>query len=180
MQHCKATFLLFAFVVCATISPARAQSGFRWSLQISAMGQKFDASGPGSPLLDAGWAPGGELQARLTPGRFSVGFGAQFSSLDQGVNGRIKVIGPFVEPRLVLVELKAVAAIYGSIRGGLIRFDYVDGPGWAQYINAGGGVLFKLGSRANLDIGATAGADDTGDPDFIVRAGLSFGLGSAR
>jgi hypothetical protein len=172
--------VLGLLLVCMLAArPVDAQSAWRWSIQVSGIAQKFTESGGGSSFeTPPPWALGGELQARLTPGQFSIGAGLQYSHISESRYGEVTVIGPFVEPRVVLGLFGESAAPYAALRIGLLRFEFDPSYGavWNKYVNGGGGLLLKLNRRSNLDIGATAGIDDSGSPDVVLRVGFSFGL----
>jgi hypothetical protein len=128
-----------------------------------------------------GWGTGGEVLLRLTPGRFSIALGLQATKHPETSDGDLTAIGPFLEPRILLSEIGESAALYVSAHAGLIDFRFEDdafNAGSASwYLNGGGGLLINLGERANLDIGGTAGTDDSGNADVTARVGLSIGLG---
>jgi hypothetical protein len=142
---------------------------------------------------------GGELQIRYTPSRLSIGAGVQltFHSLEEGdASDNVKIWGAFIEPRLRIRTASPTFAPYLSARLAYLRLsvntDDVNGSAGGGQINGGGGVLFRLSRRMNLDLGATfgyatfkdlesdAGAGSTielgSGTNLVVRAGLTFGL----
>lgn len=196
-----------------TVGQAQAQSAQRFSVQGSALyaglfGNAFEG-------IDDG--VGFEAQVRYTPSALSIGGGFQWtrhnastSDPDVGeIDGNLKLYGGFVEPRYVFNIPSNVIAPYASARVGVLRESLtlnadvngtpieVNGSATAFNINGGGGVLFRLGPRVNLDAGATFGyfnfgdinAEANGQPvegDFgdggsgtnlILRLGVAVGIG---
>lgn len=175
---------------------AAAQMAQRVSLQISAV-----QSVPfGGDLLDLEPGPGGEVQLRLSFGAFSLGFGGNTFEHDVRDTRRIlEVYGTFLEPRYVVAVGGDVAALYLSGRAAVTRnrMTIVNDPfgtggsSRGSTLNGGGGVLVRLGSRVNLDIGATVGKVDLGEltldggefvdvgsgNNVIIRVGFAIGLG---
>ena len=190
-----------ALALVAGSSAVEGQSAQRWSLQLSPL---FVATfGDAYEGLDAG--PGFEAQVRLTPSAWSFGAGIQAS-----VHGAsefdedITLAGIFFEPRYVIDLGKnhapyfsgrlAVLSQSATIKGTTIGDIDLSATG-AQF-NAGGGVLFRLSSRVNLDLGATIGIINFGDVEasnggetitidgtsgngqnLVLRVGLAIGLG---
>jgi hypothetical protein len=191
---------------------AHGQMGHRYSVQVSGLGATL--FGDEFAEIDAGF--GGEAQLRITPGRFSIGFGMQYTQHGttdfEGLEDfTFKLWGPFLEPRLVVDMGSDAAAPYLSGRLSILReqgsvdFDFVDEFGnpnsvdisayaWGVLANAGGGVLFALSPRMNVDLGVTIGFgrfgegtvevdgtevftfDGTSGGNVVFRAGVSFGL----
>jgi hypothetical protein len=193
-------------------SEAHAQMGHRYSVQFSALGATL--FGEEFEEIDAGFGVEGQL--RVTPGRFSIGLGLQYTQ--HGTTGfegledmTFKLWGPFLEPRLVVDVGSDTAAPYLSGRLSILReqgnvdFNFVDEFGnvtpveisayaWGVLANAGGGVLFALSPRMNVDLGVTIGFgsfgegtvevegtevatfDGTSGGNVVFRAGVSFGL----
>jgi hypothetical protein len=87
------------------------------------------------------------------------------------------------------------AVLYLSARAALSQIKYklatVEYTGTGYTLNGGGGLLFRLSSRVNLDAGATLGYKDLGDvtrsgatvidlgtgSNAVARLGLAIGLG---
>ena len=211
--------LMAVLAVACIASPVAAQSAQRWSIQASGLyvavfGSAYDG-------LDNG--VGGELQVRVTPSLWSYGFGAQFSKhgLSNAPGNNIGLNGVFFEPRRVFDIGSAKVAPYVSVRLAYLqqaadltvtanRIARTD-PGITLSVapqqtyaisasgfqgNLGGGVLTKLSSRANLDLGVTVGVIRFGNAtaksrsqtinfpgtsgtgqNVVVRAGLAIGLG---
>jgi hypothetical protein len=186
-----ATAVLFAGEV-------EAQSAQAISLQVSGLynglyGEVFENLNNGM---------GGEAQIRYTPGALSLGVGAQYTthSLDSPFTEDAQLLGAFFEPRYRIYIRSNVVAPYVSARFAWqnIGFSGDDLSMSADFIqlNAGGGLLYRLGPRLNLDLGATFGYNRLGAGTFdsrsrgrlrtfsaesgtnvVVRLGLAVGLG---
>lgn len=145
---------------------------------------------------------GGEAQVRYTPGAFSVGAGFQYTNHQlEGRTEDARLYGGFVEPRYRIHAGSNVVAPYLSARLSLLEVSFSGGDlslssNFLQF-NGGGGVLFRLGSRVNLDLGATYGYNRLGDgmltsaangssvpvasssgSNVVARLGLAIGLGA--
>ena len=203
----RSASLLLVVTVCLFLEPGNgaAQTSQRLSIQGSALfadiyGENFFAVGAGY---------GFELQLRYTPSALSFGGGIQFTHHEDvqatadGYEGRINLLGIFVEPRYTIFVGSEQVAPYLAGRIALARLDlrnvYSDGgeltwnsPGVT--VNGGGGILVRLNERTNLDFGATAGftnyqtaeGDDAGSTfeidlgsgtNLVLRVGLAFGVG---
>jgi hypothetical protein len=183
---------------------AAAQSAQPISLQVSGLyaslfGEDYEGIGNGF---------GGEAQLRFTPGALSIGAGGQFTrhGLEtgfEGVDGNASFLGAFIEPRLVVAIGSNNFAPYVSTRFSFLRqsldvsgdVDSCSGSNNGVTANAGGGILVRIGSRMNLDAGATYGYTrfgsgsftcDSGEEgelssgsgsNFVLRLGLAIGLG---
>jgi hypothetical protein len=185
----------FALVETSTVE---AQSAQRWSLQLSPI--YVAAFGDAYEGLDNG--VGFEAQARLTPSAWSFGAGIQasvhgLSELDEDVT----LAGIFFEPRYV-IDLGKNQAPYFSGRLAVLSqtatisttVGDVDLSATGAQVNVGGGVLFRLSPRINLDLGATVGnveASSGGQTitidgtsgngqNLVFRVGLAIGLGGNR
>jgi hypothetical protein len=200
-----------AFAVVA-VSELRAQSAQLVSLQFSGLsavlfGDEFADIDPGF---------GGEAQIRVTPSAFSIGGGFQFtthgSSLFEGdpsvtSDFSFQLYGAFLEPRVVIPVESDVVAPYLSIRLSVLRENgsvtaqgaKITASATGVLGNAGGGFLFALSRRVNLDLGVTVGYGSFGDltvevdgvpvdigqvtgsragGNVVFRTGLAVGLGS--
>lgn len=153
---------------------------------------------------------GGEAQIRYTPGALSVGAGFQYTA-----HGRkpspptdpepvdASLYGGFIEPRYRIHTGSNVIAPYVSARFSLLKPGFDGGSlsfsSTFIQLNAGGGLLYRLGPRFNLDAGATfgynhqgggtlTGVTSDGTPvhervesdsgtNMVVRLGLAVGLG---
>lgn len=171
---------------------AQAQSAQMISLQFSALGSFPFGGGLESVSEGFGW----EAQIRVNPSAFSIGAGAEqtFHSVP-GISGRdIVFLGGFLEPRYVIDIGSDNAVMYLSGRAALsqikVKEATFESTGTGYTLNAGGGLLFRLGSRVNLDAGATLGYKDLGTADLpngrfdlgtganvVARVGLAIGLG---
>lgn len=141
----------------------------------------------------------GIARVRFTPSRLSIGMGGQLTihKLTGGdFNDNVKLWGLFLEPRLRIRTSSPTVAPCVSARVAYLRFsisiDDIAGSANGVQLNGGGGFLFRLGARTNLDLGATfgyanfedleatVGAGDTIGPgsgtSLVVRAGVTFGL----
>jgi hypothetical protein len=150
---------------------------------------------------------GGEAQIRYTPGALSYGLGFQYTAHDrppvqpgdpESLDARL--YGVFIEPRYRIHTGSNVAAPYLSARFSLLKVGFSD-PDFSLsssfiQINGGGGLLYRLGARLNLDMGATFGyhrvgegtltskSNNTSKPveassgaNLVVRVGFALGIG---
>jgi len=110
---------------------------------------------------------GGEAQIRYTPSAFSIGGGFQYTIHHiQNRTEDLKLYGGFVEPRYRIHTGSNVLAPYVSARFSLLKVGFTGGDlsitsNFIQ-LNGGGGLLYRLGPRVNLDVGATYGYDRLG------------------
>ena len=205
-MHRPRTFLLFLALACTIARTLEAQSAQAISLQVSGLynglyGDVFGAFKNGI---------GGEAQIRYTPGALSVGAGFQYT-----VHGRkpsppvdpepvdARLYGGFIEPRYRIHTGSNVIAPYISARFSVLKPGYEGGSlrfsSTFIQLNAGGGLLYRLGPRFNLDAGATFGYNrqgggrltgvwSDGSPanqpvesdsgtNIVIRLGLAVGLG---
>lgn len=162
-------------------SDATAQTAQRFSIQASALGVQLT----GIENQDLAFGGGGELQFRFSPSRFSIGVGGQTTVHEVGVNS-VTFKGVFVEPRYVLAAISDVVGLYAAARfmtlnatfdilGTEVAFD-------GTAVSGGGGLLFRLGSRLNADLGITAGKESyegerSDGVTVVTRLGLALGLG---
>ena len=174
-----------------------AQSAQPISLQVSGLfngvfGQVFTGLGDGV---------GGEAQVRYTPGALSIGAGFQYTT--HGLQDReedARLYGGFVEPRYRIHAGSNVVAPYLSVRFSVLKVGFSGGElslssAFIQ-LNGGGGLLFRVGPRVNLDVGGTFGYDRLGagtlrdratgsavpteagtGSNIVARLGLALGLG---
>ncbi len=190
-----------ALVAGSTTLPA--QSAQRWSIQVSPI--FVAAFGSAYEGLDNGL--GFEAQARLTPSAWSFGFGIQGSSHGlSDLEENVTLAGIFFEPRRVF-DMGTNQAPYVSGRFAILAqsatiedptFGSFDLSATGAQFNVGGGVLFRLSPRVNLDLGATLGIIHFGDVEvqsggqtqtfegtsgngqnLVLRVGLAFGLGKS-
>jgi hypothetical protein len=145
---------------------------------------------------------GAEAQVRYTPSAFSIGAGFQYTS--HQIDNRsedARIYGGFLEPRYRIHAGSNVVAPYLSARFSLLKVGFTGGDlslssSFLQ-LNGGGGLLFRLGSRINLDVGATYGYNRLGEgtltsestggsvsvesstgSNIVARLGLAIGLGA--
>lgn len=143
---------------------------------------------------------GGEAQIRYTPGALSVGAGFQYT--DHGWKIReenVRLYGGFIEPRYRIHTGSNVVAPYVSARFSVLKVGFSGGDlsmsSTFIQLNGGGGLLYRLGPRFNLDMGATYGYNHVGSgtlksksdgteafpeksgSNVVIRLGLAVGLG---
>jgi hypothetical protein len=162
-------------------SAARAQTAQRWSIQVSALGVQLT----GEPNDELAFGGGGELQVRWNPSAFSLGVGGQ-TTVHELRSVTVTYKGGFLEPRYVLTTFGDLVALYGSARLMTLSatFDFQgikrEIDGWA--LSGGGGLLIRLGSRVNGDLGLTVGKEfyngnATDGATVVSRIGIAIGLG---
>ncbi len=152
---------------------------------------------------------GGEAQIRYTPGALSVGAGFQYTAHGRKPSAidpepvDASLYGGFIEPRYRIHTGSNVIAPYISARFSLLKPGFDGGSlsfsSTFIQLNAGGGLLYRLGPRFNLDAGATfgynhqgggtlTGVTSNGTPvnqpvesdsgtNIVIRLGLAVGLG---
>jgi hypothetical protein len=144
---------------------------------------------------------GGEAQIRYTPGALSVGAGFQYTN--HGLELRpedTRLYGGFLEPRYRIHTGSNVIAPYVSARFSVLKVGFSGGDLSVSstfiQLNGGGGVLYRLGPRLNLDLGATYGYNRLGSgtlkserngtqtsfasssgSNVVVRLGFAVGIG---
>jgi opacity protein-like surface antigen len=164
---------LMPWVLSAMLwSDLHAQSAQPYSLQASGM---FNAilGGLFTNLKD-GW--GAEAQFRYTPGALSVGAGFQFTyhALEARTEDAI-LYGGFIEPRYRIYAGSNVVAPYLSARLALLKMSFTGGDLSLSSIfvqlNGGAGLLFRLSSRFNLDLGTSFGYDQLGKGTLTSKSG---------
>lgn len=143
---------------------------------------------------------GGEAQFRYTPGALSVGAGFQFTIHELAARSEnVRLYGGFVEPRYRIHAGSNVVAPYVSARFSVLKVGFSQGDlslsSTFIQLNGGGGLLTRLTSRLNLDVGATFGYNrlgsgtltsksrGTAEPvesstgsNVVLRLGLALGL----
>ena len=190
--------LLPFFLSVLVAGELRAQSAQAISVQVSGLyngvyGEIFDE-------VKSGY--GAEGQIRYTPGALSIGAGFQYTTHEIATRPEdIRFYGGFLEPRYRIHTGSNVVAPYISARFSLLKVGFSGGDlelnsSFIQ-VNGGGGLLYRVGPRVNLDLGATFGYNRLGsgtlrsesnkfaplfnDPssgaNLIVRFGFAFGLG---
>ncbi len=200
MSYAKRALVTAIVAAGFAAQPAVAQSAQKWSLQASLFSSTLFGDNPIYNNVDPG--AGFEVQIRWTPSLFSVGAGFQWTTHNQNLldsepnvldDPNTTLNGFFVEPRYVILVGSNTVAPYLSGRVSFLRqtttaeLQTNNGPATLKAsadginFNGGGGLLFRLGSRLNLDVGATYGFSNFGD--FVVevdgqerdRAGTSSG-----
>lgn len=177
-------------------SPLRAQTAQRWSVQTSALYATIAAD----VFENVENGPGLEVQLRTTPSALSIGAGLQITrhGIESDVIGDLNLYGVFLEPRWVFTVLANRVAPYVSGRLSYLRGTLDGNQGTVKsngaQFNGGGGVLVRLTSRTNMDVGATYGRinfgtitktldgerfeeEGGGGGNLVVRLGLAFGVG---
>jgi hypothetical protein len=181
---------------CVLAGDATAQSAQRFSVQ----GSGIYAALLGEAYEGFNGGPGFEAQLRFTPGALSFGIGYQYTS-HQFVSdpANLRLDGGFFEPRYVIIIGSNTFAPYIAARVAVLRQSYqgggLRGSTTGVTVNGGGGVLTRLGSRLNLDLGVTYGYATFGESEYrdtagntfpfpsgsgsnvMVRAGLAIGIG---
>jgi hypothetical protein len=179
------------FLGAALPTGAQAQSAQMFSIQASGLVLYPFGGGLSNVDVGAGW----EAQIRLNPSAFSIGAGAEqtFHKV-VGTDRDIVLLGGFLEPRYVLDIGSDNAVMYLSGRVALSQITMKQGSfessGTGYTLNGGGGLLFRLTDRVNLDTGATIGWKKLGVVDLPIgtfdlgtganvvgRVGLAIGLG---
>jgi hypothetical protein len=185
-------FILAAFLVGAVLPVGvAAQSAQMVSLQFSGLGMYPFGGEMDNIDVGVGW----EAQIRLNPSAFSIGGGIE-NTFHQRLTGQdMTFLGGFLEPRYVLDIGSDNAVLYLSGRAALsqvkITTPNLEATSTGYTLNGGGGLLFRLTDRVNLDAGATLGYKDLGDvtlgnqpidlgtgANVVARVGLAIGLGS--
>jgi hypothetical protein len=164
---------LMPCVAIATLSgDLQAQSAQPYSLQASGL---FNAilGGLFTNLHD-GW--GTEAQFRYTPGALSVGAGFQITFHDlEARTESASLYGGFIEPRYRIYAGSNVVAPYVSARLALLKMSFTGGDlslsSVLLQLNGGGGVLVRLSSRLNLDLGASVGYNHLGKGTLTSKSG---------
>jgi hypothetical protein len=157
---------------------AAAQSAQMLSLQVSGLAAYPFGGGLANVDFGGGW----EAQLRVNPSAFSIGAGIEqtFHSVVDITGRDVQMIGGFLEPRYVIDIGSDNMVAYVSARAALSQIKLTEGDfdstGTGYTLNGGGGLLFRLGDRINLDAGATMGYKDLGVLD--VPGGLTYDFGT--
>jgi hypothetical protein len=161
------------------------------SLQFSGLGMYPFGGEMDNIDVGVGW----EAQIRLNPSAFSIGGGVENTYHKRLTGQDMTFLGGFLEPRYVLDIGSDNAVLYVSGRAALsqvkIESGNLEATSTGYTLNGGGGLLFRLSDRVNLDAGATLGYKDLGDvtlgafvvdlgtgANVVARVGLAIGLGS--
>ena len=189
--------ILLLLAATAMSHNLRAQSAQAISLQLSGLynglfGTVFQGLNNGA---------GAEAQIRYTPGALSIGAGFQYTvhGLD-AFTENARLYGGFVEPRYRIHTGSNVIAPYISARFSVLKMGFSGGDLSVSstfiQLNGGGGLLYRIGPRLNLDLGATSGYNRLGAGTFdsetrgplrtfparsgsnvVVRVGFAVGVG---
>jgi hypothetical protein len=200
--------LLSLTAVTLTAAELQGQSAQAISLQISGLYNGVD----GAVFSNLKNGLGGEAQIRYTPGALSVGAGFQFTQHGRGrlpndspsdpEPSDVRLYGGFIEPRYRIHTGSYTVAPYVAARFSVLKAGFAgEGVSLSStfiQLNAGGGLLYRLGPRFNLDAGATVGynrrgsgtltfqrptgpvevpAESASGVNIVVRLGLAVGLG---
>lgn len=198
MSNVRAMVLM---ALLAAASPARLEGQSAQRLSVQGSGLFIKTFGDSFEGLKAGY--GFEAQVRYTPSAFSFGAGFQYTSHGiEGIDRRVKLVGGFFEPRYVFSTSSSFAFPYLSGRFYIVQLRSDDAVNDVRTTatglaaNGGGGVLLRLGSRVNADLGATYGYSRfsnfkfenpatgvTGTSDInntgsniVLRVGLTLGI----
>ncbi len=167
--------------LATTWADVDAQTAQKFSIQASALGVQLTGLGD----AEAAFGGGGEIQLRWNPSAFSLGLGFQTTTHDSEPNS-VTFRGGFLEPRYVVGALGESVGVYLSGRlmslnaTFLILGSEIEIDGTA--VSGGGGILVRLGSRVNGDLGVTVGKEfydgEAADGVTVVtRLGLAVGIG---
>ncbi len=172
--------LALASLGALTASSLHAQSAQRFSVQAS--GLFVGTSGDAYEGMKA--AAGGEVQLRYTPGLWSFGLGYQYSSHGVEVaefsGEKVKLAGAFFEPRRTFDLGSSTFAPYASARLAALKesMDFtlegqqLSASASGVQVNVGGGLLFRVSPRVNLDLGATVGLINFGELELTLPGGV--------
>ncbi|MGI9626321.1 MAG: hypothetical protein ACR2QM_05755 [Longimicrobiales bacterium] len=185
------TVALLGGLALTNASSVEAQTSQKVSIQVSGLGQSFF----GSDFEGINAGLGAEAQLRYNHSSFSIGGGVQYTTHSSSVEGlSVDAIGAFLEPRYVVDMGSDKAAPYISGRFAITDFEFDDdtqgnlGTESGITVNGGGGLLYRMGPRLNLDFGATFGFQRIGiigesltgsnqGTNIVFRAGVAYGLG---
>jgi hypothetical protein len=151
-------------LLVAAPAAGRAQSAQALSIQVS--GLYAGLFGNAYAFLKDGF--GAEAQLRYTPSRLSIGGGLQWTRHSTQITSvPMSLFGIFIEPRYVIPVNSSSMAPYLSLRMSVLKQrisdDRYSGSSSGLTGNVGAGLLFRLGSRVNLDAGASFGYTTFGD-----------------
>jgi len=176
---------------CCLLGPWIAAAGLWGSLEAqSAQTFSLQASGLYNGVFGNVFAGlqdglGAEAQFRYTPGALSLGAGFQFTV--HQVSGRpenLWLYGGFIEPRHRIHVGSSQVAPYLAARVSLLKVGFSGGDlshsSMFIQLNGGGGLLLRLASHLNLDLGATFGYNHIGSGTVTSRSsGTSVMVGSS-
>lgn len=192
--------LVLAALVAAMI-PAGLHGQSAQRLSVQGSGLFINLGGDAFKNAKAGY--GFEAQVRFTPSALSLGAGFQYTRHNiEGVEGQhATLVGGFFEPRYVFSTSSGSLFPYLSGRFYVVQLRstnealQVRTTSTGLAANGGGGVLVRLASRVNLDLGATFGycrfsefkfenlvngvtgtSEGNNGTNIVGRVGLTFGL----
>jgi hypothetical protein len=160
---------------------ASAQTAQKFSLQGSFLGVQLT----GIANDELAFGGGGEIQIRYNPGAFSIGVGGQ-TTLHELDGNTITFKGGFLEPRYVFLVGSDRVAPYLSARLMTLEARFlvlgIEATREGSAVSGGGGLLVRLGSRLNADLGLTFGKESYGGEategvTVVTRLGIALGLG---
>ena len=184
------------------LAPSMAASQTRQPVSVQGSAVYVGVSGDSYQGLQSGM--GAEAQVRFTPNAWSFGIGLQSTSHDieeSILYGTSTLRGVFFEPRYVLSTPSTRLFPYLSGRAVFVRQSSsaigIDSHAYGTQMNLGGGVLVRIASNLNLDVGTTVGWIRFGKPeldrnpdnvefvdsfrtsgkDVLLRLGLAVGVG---
>lgn len=190
------TWLVGCIVIGPWCADLEAQSAQPYSLQASGL---FNGVF-GDVFTGLQHGLGAEAQFRYTPGALSVGAGFQFTIHElEGRMENARLYGGFIEPRYRIHVGSNVVAPYVSARLSVLKVGFSEGDlslsSSFMQLNGGGGLLIRLASRLNLDLGASFGYNRLGSgtltsrssgtavpvesssgSNVVIRLGLAIGL----
>jgi hypothetical protein len=192
MRASRAAFAAAAFSLLALSSaPLGAQSAQPWSIQASLFGAnaKLGASSVGGA--------GFEVQGRYTPaGIWSLGAGLQSTTHTSG-REELTLSGVFIEPRVAIdIGSDRVAPYLAGRLAALTQTSDLTGAPNAESngmaFGAGGGLLFRAGTKVNFDLGVAMVSQSFSDAKaangatvkfksfmgYVAKFGISVGFGS--
>lgn len=197
------TLLLAGVAAVVAAGPGAAQSRQMVSVQASVLVTTIN--GPSFENFGLSAAPGGELQVRVNipPGDFSLGGGVQFSKHTGTFNAtdsKVNLTGVFLEPRYAIRTTSRTLRPYLAGRIAFLKqaLSYGTGAGAIDVtasgtaFGGGGGFAVRLSPNLNFDLGAAftttnfgeykdqgtaTGEDAKGGSSYVIKAGLTIGLG---
>ncbi len=153
-------FLIAGVCTAMALHGLQAQSAQRLSIQGS--GLFINLFGNAFSNAKAGY--GFEAQVRYTPSALSLGAGFQYTRHSlEGTDLHANLVGGFFEPRYVFSTSSSSLFPYLSGRFYVVQLRSTNEAAQIRTTstgvaaNGGGGVLVRLASRVNLDLGATFG-----------------------
>jgi|GEM_PF-941988 len=197
LTRCASTIGVLALIA----HPLTAQTSQRFSIQASGLGAQAFGDSPVLDNVKFGYGFEAQVRYTPSAFSIGVGFqwtthkqtlfdnnpAIDPTQLQINSGSRTKLYGGFIEPRYVIAAGSNTMAPYVSARVSILKqstsadgnvitvnppvpFDVkADATGFN--INGGGGLLFRLTDRVNLDVGATFGWTDYGNLKVTVTDG---------